>query len=256
VTSWGRYQGKVAPDRRWKRGTLQRPTFAAGLGLLLGGLILSLAVPRVVASAWLGLRDPVIQQMDAGERVPEAELLGLIASRELALGWVADRDAHDERGTALAELALRGEPQRGAERSMLEGAIAATRAGLALAPADPKDWMQLGYLLVLLEGDPNRRAAQALAASIRTGPFQAPDFLRGRLFWSLAHWAFYDQVERRQIEDQIRLLWRVAPGELADLALEVPSQFAPIAAALEEVAGAREQFVAALAFATPVIAGR
>ena len=53
--------------------------------------------------------------------------------------------------------------------------------------------MQLGYLLVLLDGEPNRAAAEALLFSIRTGPFQAPDFLRRRLFWSLAHWEFYDR---------------------------------------------------------------
>ena len=256
--AWRRVPGtRVRTDRKWRqRTTLHQRSLAAGLALLLGALILSLALPRVLASAWLALRDPVIRQMDAGERVPEAELLGLIASRELALSWVADRDAHDERGTALAELAFRGEPNSVVERTMLEGAVAATRAGLALAPADPKDWMQLGYLLVLLEGDPNRTAAQALLLSIRTGAFQAPDFLRRRLFWSLAHWPFYDEDERRQIDDQIRLVWRAAPGELADLALDVPDSFAPIASALAEVAGAREEFVGALAFATPAFAGR
>jgi hypothetical protein len=227
---------------------------AGGLAILLGGLILSLAVPRMLAAAWLALRDPVIEQMDAGEGVSEAELLGVIASREIALSWVADRDAHDERATALAELAFRGERQGAAERTMLEDAVAATRAGLALAPADPKDWMQLGYLLVMLEGDPNRSAAEALLASMRTGAFEAPDLLRRRLFWSLAHWAFYDQRERRQINDQIRLIWRVAPGELADLALHVPSTFVPIASALDEVAGARDKFLAAVAFATSISA--
>jgi hypothetical protein len=138
---------------------------------------------------------------------------------------------------------------------MLEDAVAATRAGLALAPADPQDWMQLGYLLVLLEGDPNPRAAQALLVSIRTGPFQAPDFLRRRLFWSLAHWPFYDEAERRQIAEQIRLVWRVAPGALADVALDLPDSLAAIASALEEVAGARQQFLGSIAFANPA-AGR
>jgi hypothetical protein len=229
---------------------------AAGLALLLGGLILGLAVPRLLASAWLALRDPVIQQMDAGEPVSEAELLGLIASRELALSWVEDRETHDERGTALAELAARGDPRSAAERAWLERAVGATRAGLAVAPADPRDWMQLGYLLVLLEGDMNREAAEALLFSMRTGAFQAPGFLQRRLFWSLAHWALYDDEDRRHIGDQIRLAWREAPGELADLALDVPEFFAPIASALEKVPGAQEQFVAALAFATPLSAGR
>ena len=239
-------------DRRWSRDALWQRSFGAGLALLLGALILWLALPRLVASALLAMRDPVIQRMDTGEQVPEAELLGLIASRELALGWVEDRETHDEHGTALAQLAFREEPQSAAQKATLGRAIRAIRAGLAVAPAAPKDWMQLGYLLVLLEGDTNRKAAEALLVSIRTGAFQAPDFLRRRLFWSLAHWPFYDGEERRWMGDQIRAAWRVAPGELADLALHVPDFFAPIASALERIAGAREQFVAALAFATPV----
>jgi hypothetical protein len=214
-------------------------------------LILGLAVPRVLASAWLALRDPVIQHLDAGQPVSEAELLALIASRELALGWVEDRETYDQRGTALVELALRGDLQSAAGTATLERAVAATRAGLAVAPADPRDWMQLGYLLVLLDGEPSRAAAEALLFSIRTGPFQAPDFLRRRLFWSLAHWEFYDPEERRQVDEQIRLAWRTAPGELADLTLDVPEFFAPVAAALETDPAARDRFVAALAFGTP-----
>jgi hypothetical protein len=185
-------------------------------------LILWLAAPRVLASLWLAARDPVLERMAAGEPVAGAELLGLIASRELALGWVADRETHDERATALAELAFRAASLGVAEEATLERAIAATRAGLALAPADPRDWMQLGYLLVLRHGDPNREAAEALLFSMRVGPFQAPDLIRRRLFWALAHWTFYDEQERRRIGEQIRLAWRAAPGALADLALYGP----------------------------------
>jgi hypothetical protein len=156
---------------------------------------------------------------------------------------------------ALTALAFREEPQSAARSAMLERAVHATRAGLAVAPADPKDWMQLAYLLVLLEGDTSRAAAEALLMSMRTGAFAAPEFLNRRLFWSLAHWAFYAEEERGQVGDQVRLAWRVAPGALADLALDVPEFFAPIASSLENDPGAQEQFVAALAFATPASAG-
>ena len=106
--------------------------------------------------------------------------------------------------------------------------------------------MQLGYLLVLLEGDVTPEAARAFLFSIRTGALQAPDFLRRRLFWTLAHWTFYDQEERRQIGEQVRLAWRVAPGGLADLALYGAEFLAPIAAALEEDPTAHGQFRARL----------
>ena len=230
---------------------VQRRRVVAGLIFLFGALILSLALPRVVASALLAMRDPVIQEMDAGEHLSKADLLGVIASRELALEWAVDRETHDERGTALAKLAFEEETQSAAQNATLGRAVSAVRAGLAIAPAAPKDWMQLAYLLVLLEGDPNRTAAAALLLSIRTGAFQAPGFLQRRLFWSLAHWPFYDETERELIDDQIRLAWQVAPGDLADLALQVPDFFTPIASALNEVPEAQEQFTAALAFATP-----
>ena len=138
----------------------------------------------------MAMRDPVIEQMDAGEPVAETELLGLVASRELALGWVEDREAHRELGTALAQLALQA-PQDSEHRALLERAVDALRAGVAAAPADPRHWMQLGHLFVVLEGDLNRQAAAALLFSMRVGAFQAPDLIRRRLFWALAHWSFY-----------------------------------------------------------------
>ena len=240
--------------RKPLRSAAHERHLVAGLALALGALILWLALPRLVASALMAMRDAVIEQMDAGEPVAETELLGLVASRELALGWVEDREAHRELGTALAQLALQA-PQDSEHRALLERAVDALRAGLAVAPADPRHWMQLGHLLVVFEGDLNRPAAEALLFSMRVGAFQAPDLIRRRLFWALAHWSFYDDQERRQIADQIRLAWRAAPGEVADLALYGPELLGPIASALEEVPEARQQFLAALAFATPLSAG-
>ena len=247
---WRTLPGTEAAELERRGGVGQR-RLLAGLALLLGALILGLALPRVLASAVLALRDPVIQRIDAGEPVSDAELLGLVASRELALGWVEDRETHDERATALARRAFEQEPQSATQRATLAQAVAALRAGLALGPAEPKGWMQLADLLVLLEGDPNRKAAEALLLSMRTGAYQTPDFLNRRLFWALAHWTFYDEGERRRIGDQIRLAWRLAPEELAELVLHVPDFRAPITAALEQVPGAPAQLGAALAAATP-----
>jgi hypothetical protein len=224
------------------RSPLGRPRSIA-LALFLGALILWLALPRVVASALLAMRDPVVERTDEGEQVSDAELLSLIASRELALGWVEDRETHAERATALAKLAFQQAPESAAQTARLKQAADALRTALSLAPADPRGWMQLAYLLVLLQGDTSRKAAQGLLISIRTGAFLTPEFLNRRLFWSLAHWSFYDDEERRQIGDQIRLVWRITPGELTELAREIPDFFAPIAAALEQ--GAREQFLSA-----------
>jgi hypothetical protein len=204
-------------DRKSSRTPLSRDRSIAGLALLLGALILWLAVPRVVASALLAMRDPVVERTDEGEQVSDAELLSLIASRELALSWVEDRESHAERATAIAKLAFQQAPEGAAREATLKRAVDALRAGLALAPADPRGWMQLAYLLVLLDGDTSRQAARALLVSIRTGAFEATGFLNRRLFWSLAHWSLFDDAERRQIGDQIRLVWQLTPGELTEL---------------------------------------
>jgi hypothetical protein len=241
--------GRIGSAAARRRG--RQRSWAGGLTLLLGVLILWLALPRLLASALLAARDPVIERMAAGERVAATELLGLLASRELALGWVEERETHNERGTALTSLAFEQAESAG-RRAMLERAADAIRAGLAVAPADPRDWMQLGYLLVLLEGDVTPEAARAFLFSIRTGAFQAPDVLHRRLFWTLAHWTFYDEEERRQVCDQIRLAWRAAPGVLADVALYRPEFLAPIVSALEAVPAAEQRFLAAIAFATPL----
>jgi hypothetical protein len=61
------------------------------------------------------------------------------------------------------------------------------------------------------------------------------------LFWALAHWSFYDDRERHQIDEQIRLLWRVDPDTLIELAQQAPMLAAPMAAALAAVDGAGER---------------
>ena len=110
--------------------------------------------------------------------------------------------------------------------------------------------MQLGYLLVLLDGEPNRPAAEACCSRSGPEPSQAPDFLRRRLFWSLAHWDLYDEEDRRQVDEQIRLAWRTAPGELADLTLDVLQFFARWPPPWKRFRP-RDRFVAALVFASP-----
>src|SRR5262245_66569187 len=133
--------------RKSGRSPLGRNRWMAGLAVLLGTLILWLALPRVVASALLAMRDPVIERTDEGEQVSDAELLSLIASRELALSWVEDRETQAERATAIAKLAFQRAPEGAAREASLRRAVDALRAGLALAPADPRGWTQLAYLL-------------------------------------------------------------------------------------------------------------
>ncbi len=207
---------------------------AACLAILLGGAILALAVPRVGASFWLGLRDYEAELGHTGLLVSESGLRGLIASRELALGWVESRGAHVDVAEALELLAADAEPEGAAKRGLLERAIGEMQAGLALAPAGSRDWLRLAYLTALLNGrDP--RAAEAVQLAIRTSPYDAPEFLAWRLDLSLYLWPLFDDAaERQRIERQIRLAWEEAPEELAGLALDAPEYRAVIYSALDE----------------------
>lgn len=148
-----------------------------------------------------------------------ADLQALIASRRLALAWGEGSEMHADLAAAHLTLSEREEPDSEHERVLLERAVDATQAGLALAPADPRGWLQLGYLSALLSG-PHRTSAEALLLSMRTGPYDAPGFLQMRLHLALLHWGLLDVAEREQVERQVSALWDSAPFAVVDLALD------------------------------------
>lgn len=218
---------------------------SAGLAVLVGALILALAAPRLGAAVWLRLRDREAELVHVGLPVPERDLHGLIASRELALGWVAARGPHADIAAALALLSASEEPESGAERELLGRAADEVRTGLALAPADSRGWLRLAFLTTVLDGR-NERAAKALQVSIQTGPYDTPEFLALRLDLALHHWSLFDEAGRRRIEEQIRLAWAEVPGELAELALDEPDYHAIIMSALEDRPEAQRRLTAVM----------
>jgi hypothetical protein len=192
----------------------------ACFSILLGTAILALAVPRVVASFWLWLRAPVMDRVIYEEPVSAHDLYGLIASRELALGWIQAGGTYSDLASALTVLASFEPPDSEKARRLLERAIAATEAGLARAPADPRSWTRLAYLRTLLKSGPDPQAAQALQLSLQSGPYQRPDFLTLRLYLFLVQWPLIPDAGRARIRDQVELLWREAPDQLVRLARE------------------------------------
>jgi hypothetical protein len=188
--------------------------------MLVAGALFLVAVPRVVAAFWLWLRAPVMDSVSYQEPVQKGDLYGLIASRELALDWVDAGATHDEMATALSILASLEEPESEAERALLRRALAETEASLARAPADPRGWARLAYLRSLLTAAPDPQAARALQLSLRTGPYERPDFLTLRLYLLLLNWPVMTGPERARAAGQMQLLWQEAPDELVTLALE------------------------------------
>jgi hypothetical protein len=217
-----RRPGRRTPTgcRRAARTVSRRARARAGFALALGGAILLLAVPRVVAAFWLWLRAPTMDLVIYQEPVSAADLYGLIASRELALGWVDASASRSEQAAALTVLASLEEPESARERELLERALGATEASLARGPADPRGWTRLAYLRTLLAAAPDPAAARALALSLRTGRYDRPDFLARRLHLILLHWPVMPAAAQSRVGDQIRLIWQEEPEELVGLALE------------------------------------
>jgi hypothetical protein len=174
-----------------------------------------------MASFWLWLRAPVMDLVNYQEPVSASDLYGLIASRELALGWTQAGGTYSDLASALTVLASFEQPDSEQERALLERAIAATEAGLARAPADPRSWTRLAYLRTLLKSEPDPQAAQALQLSLQSGRYQRPDFLTLRLYLLLLQWPLIPDAGRARVGDQIQLLWREAPDQLVTLAREV-----------------------------------
>jgi hypothetical protein len=225
-----------AVDRRGSARPVSRQARArAGFAVVLGTALMVLAGPRVVAAFWLWLRGPAMDLVTYQEPVLASDLYGLIASRELALRWLGSSPADGELAAALTVLAASKPPGSGQERELLERAIGATEAGLALGPADPRSWTRLAYLRTLLEAAPDRQAARALALSLKTGRYDRPDFLAQRLWLILLHWPVMPDAARALIGDQIRLIWQEAPDELVRLAREpgLTDQILALAAAPE-----------------------
>ena len=218
----------------------------ACLALAVGAAILAVAVPRLGAAVWLTLRDPVVAAIQSGAPVSTAELRGLVASRELALEWVDHGRAHAEMAAALTSLAAREAPGSAAARELLERAVAALAAALARAPADPRGWLRLAVLENALDG-PTVRAARALQLSVQTGRHDTPEFLALRLGLALRHWPLFEPAERRRMEEQIRALWREAPGTLVRLVVDGWHYAAIVRAALAELPGEPERLDALVA---------
>jgi hypothetical protein len=260
VTDWtgalagSRSEGGVRPHggraqasarRKAVRAVSARARARACCAVALGALILALAVPRTLAAFWLWLRAPVMDLVIYQEPVSKTDLYGLIASRELALGWIDGSEANGDLAAALTVLASFERPEGEKERELLRRATAATEAGLARAPADPRGWTRLAYLRTLRAAAPDPRAAQALALSLATGRYDEADFLALRLHLMLLQGPLLPASARAEIGDQSRLLWQEAPGQLVELALE-PGFPDIILAALADAPAVRSQLLDAM----------
>lgn len=188
----------------------------AAVSLLLGGLLLALAVPRVVAEFVLLPGNRVLALMQKGQAPSDKELELFIATRQRSLAWADQARARTDlalAGLALAQRQIGGGPRY---HELVEAAEQSLRDGLARAPANPFAWARLGFG-ELSAGEPGARVAAALMMSMRTGRVE-PSLTFARLELCLIEWPAFPDSGQALIADQIRLAWGQSQRRLIDLA--------------------------------------
>jgi hypothetical protein len=203
----------VVPDEQRAVGTSKLAVSA--LSLALGGLLLFLSVPRVVAEFLMLPGNRVLTMVQKGTTPSERDLAIFIASRERSLAWVDSGRSRTD--LALAELLLAEREVAGARHhELVEQAVRSMRAGLALAPANPYAWNRISFA-ALGAGVPSDRIASLVEMSIRAGPVE-PELVFGRLALCFMEWPSFGSSSRGLLEEQVRLAWHQSPDRLAVLA--------------------------------------
>jgi hypothetical protein len=187
----------------------------AAVSLALGGLLLFLSAPRIVAEFLKLPGNRVLAMLQKGTTPSERDLAIFITSRERSLTWADSGRSRTD--LALAQLLL-AERETGGARSdeLVEQAAQSMRAGLSLAPANPYAWTRMSFA-ALSAGVSSERVAPLVEMSIRTGPSE-PDLIFTRLGLCLVEWPYFGPSSHPLLEEQVRLAWRQSPDRLAILA--------------------------------------
>jgi hypothetical protein len=212
-----------------------RPTFTTLLCFLAGLLTIVLAIPRFVAAVSAIPGDAVRFELSAQNSVGDASLELLIDNRRLALQWVEDPSYLRDIGTAATLLSFRLQAADPSRNARLEESEEALLDGLRLAPVDPYSWTRLAYVR-LQRGTDAKAVIVALRMSLLTGRYD-PELTKFRLSLALPLWSLLAAEDRRVFMAQLRILWRDAPPDVAQLAADPPA-YAIVIQALSAVPSA------------------
>jgi hypothetical protein len=203
--------------RNSKIGVGSRVAIAV-LSLSLGGVLLFLSIPRLVAEVVMLPGNRVLAAIQNGTVPSDRGLEILAASRERAFSW---SDAGSLRiDFALAQLLttrklLGGSPE---DHRRVATAIQSLREGLARAPADPYAWTRLAYVSVS-EAEPARRVVPLLEMAIRTAPVE-PNLTSARLELCFIEWGDFPPSDQPLLAQQLRIAWHQSGDRLVRLAQE------------------------------------
>ncbi len=188
------------------------------LPLALGACLLVLALPRLVSAVTMLPVEPVLDALQSGRSVGDAEL-ARFAARSAATRHFSYSGAvaTDLAGAKLAQadrLPARAQSER---RELVEDALELLEEGLAAMPANGFGWASLAYARNLHSG-PGIEAVDAWRMSVLTAPAERRLAL-WRVRFGIAHVSGFLEGDQDLLERQIRFAWRSAPDELARYAI-------------------------------------
>jgi hypothetical protein len=173
-----------------------------GMGtILLGLLLLTLAVPRLVAHLLLLPGDAATKRALSGELLTPAGYQRILDSRKAALAWLELPEARIELGGTFYFMAQRADELHVDATALLREAREQLERGLAEAPADTAAWFTLADIRSFLS-DPDK-AEKALHLSMLAAPHDvtiAP--LRAGM--ALALWARLEPSTRAMVETDVK----------------------------------------------------
>jgi hypothetical protein len=188
--------------------------------LLLSIALLTLAVPRVVASVLTAPAHRTILIVESG-KTSEAKPLARAATYvERATGWEISARRFGELGFLRLLQAFQTDRDDPTRPALIGKASDGLRQALQLSPARPHPWVRLAYARALEDADPTE-LADLLTQSVRTGPYVA-EISIARLDLLLRIWTHLSPDMRTYAMKQVRYIWPKAGRELLRVVRDTP----------------------------------
>jgi hypothetical protein len=204
--------GLRQPRRLFSRPR-RRPAWPALFALVLGGTLVVMATPRLMAGLSVEPHDALFRALGKGRATDAEVILAAALDHEEALRWQADAETSADLATLYFVAASHFPSDSVLRQEFLQRAVAQNRQSLQRAPAQPYAWAQLALALTHLEGDSDAARA-ALVQSLRRAPWQ-PRLAELRAGMGLRHWSRLDEDTRALVLLQVRQAAELDPKGLA-----------------------------------------
>ncbi|GLR82358.1 hypothetical protein [Azospirillum oryzae] len=186
---------------------------SAILGLVVGGLLLWMGTPQLVAALVALDADAALQGVRSGSPGSPDQLAMAGEALTAANRWEKSGEREAARAVLLTFQAQGAPPGPDRDRLSAE-ALAAASAAVRLAPGQPHAWAHLATLLE--RGGDRKRAVEALRLSILSGAVE-PALMMWRIETALRLRGDMDAEALSLLRRQIRLAWIIMPDEIAAL---------------------------------------